>query len=86
MGTTVLMWLVAAFMAVALHCIPTRKLWNPQIPGFCINFTLFFQIIEPINCLQEFVIALMPICVIQRLQLDLTQKLSLALIFSLGIL
>ena len=80
------MWLVAFWLAVTLHCIPPKKLWNPQISGVCINFTLFFQIIEPINCFQEFVIALMPIGVIQRLHLDISQKLSLALIFSLGIL
>lgn len=83
-GATVVIWMIACTVTTILHCLPQEALWNPTIPARCINFVLFFEIIEPINCLQDVVIALMPFGVIKQLHLDLKQKISIGLIFSIG--
>jgi hypothetical protein len=83
-GATVVIWMIACTLTTLLHCIPPEAVWNPRLHGRCVNFVLFFEIIEPINCFQDLVIALMPISVISGLHLDLKQKLSVSVIFLLG--
>jgi hypothetical protein len=83
-GVTVLLWLIACGLVTILHCVPPASLWDPLIPGHCVNFVLFFEIIEPFNCLQDIVLSTMPIFIIRRLQLDLKQKISIIVIFMLG--
>ncbi|PYH98981.1 hypothetical protein BO71DRAFT_479898 [Aspergillus ellipticus CBS 707.79] len=83
-GLSVVLWMVGCLVANLLHCIPPEALWDSSKKARCIDFILFFKIIEPINCFQDFVIALMPIGVVKRLHLDLKQRVSLCFIFVLG--
>ncbi|KAL4756372.1 uncharacterized protein BDW70DRAFT_164561 [Aspergillus foveolatus] len=83
-GSTVVAWMVACLLATSMRCLPPKALWDPSVQGRHIDFVLFFQCIEPINCLQDLIIGLMPIYPVQRLHLGRKQKVSLCLIFLLG--
>ncbi|PWY70265.1 hypothetical protein BO70DRAFT_432305 [Aspergillus heteromorphus CBS 117.55] len=83
-GLSVVMWMVGSLVATILHCIPPDAMWNLSKKAHCTDFILPFEIIEPINCLQDIVIALMPIGMIKGLHLDLKQRVSLCFIFVLG--
>jgi len=83
-AVTCLMWAIACGLAATLHCIPPAKLWKPTLKGHCIDWTLYFEIVQPINVAQEFIIAFMPIPIINSLQLQKRQKIFICFLFLLG--
>lgn len=73
-------------MAAAFRCNPVRGAWNPLVPAHCYNLNIVFVITESINCATDLVIVLLPIFPLRKLQMRLSQKLGLCLIFLLGLL
>ena len=84
LGITCILWAVACLIAAIFRCIPIKATWDVLIKGRCYNFVLFFVIIEPINCLQDLIIVLMPLAMIRQLQLPLRHKVMLCFVFLLG--
>ena len=42
-------------------CIPFTKLWDPDIPGRCININCYYIIATTLNMVFDFVIFILPI-------------------------
>lgn len=71
------------------QCSPARRLWNPEVPGSCIDPTIqqnvgFFQ--SSFSCFSDFVLALFPLIIIWDLKMRRAVKFGIGAAMSLGIL
>ena len=41
--------LVATVLTIIFECTPIKKLWNPTIPGHCVDITKFFLATGSLN-------------------------------------
>lgn len=85
-GATVLLWCFGVCLIGAVTCIPFRKLWEPTIPGGCIDLAKFYYGLQIPNIVTDAVILVMPLRVVWELQMKRVQKVLLTGIFMLGVL
>ncbi|OGM43971.1 hypothetical protein ABOM_007989 [Aspergillus bombycis] len=85
-ASLVIVWCVAVYIVGAMTCIPFRKLWDPTVPGRCINLPQFYYGLQIPNILTDAIILVMPIRLVWNLQIPKTQKILLSGIFLLGFL
>ncbi|KAJ5303535.1 hypothetical protein N7476_010334 [Penicillium atrosanguineum] len=85
-GMVVILWAACGILAGAFTCIPTEKLWNPQIPGGCMNLSKFYYGLQIPNIATDAIILFMPMHVVWALPISNNQKVGLSGIFILGFL
>ncbi|PKY02154.1 hypothetical protein P168DRAFT_240434, partial [Aspergillus campestris IBT 28561] len=84
-------WLNFAFylaltLVKILECTPRSKIWHKDTPGHCINVKLQMIATSTINMASNFLILLLPVFCIRRLQSSLRQNMiSAAIAFAVGI-
>lgn len=78
-------YLVTTFLLIFL-CKPREKLWNPMLPGHCINLDAIYQITGIFNVVSDFTIMLLPVPPLWKLQLPLKRKCGVVAIFATGFL
>lgn len=83
---TCIVWFMAFVILAVAICIPTRAAWDPSVSGKCVNVALFVKIGEPINGIQDLIIVAMPLFVIKNLHLSRSKKISVSMVFLLGLL
>ncbi|KAL8840335.1 MAG: hypothetical protein Q9170_001350 [Blastenia crenularia] len=71
------------------QCWPARKLWEPNVPGSCLDPSVqqdvgFFQ--SSFSCFSDFVLALFPLVIIWNLKMRRAVKFGIGCAMSLGIL
>lgn len=71
-------------LAECLYCIPAEHLWNPKVPGKCINRVVYTTLASCTLLVTDLVLYLMPLPVIWKLQMTMRRKLELTFIFMLG--
>ncbi|KAL8754929.1 MAG: hypothetical protein Q9199_003991 [Rusavskia elegans] len=76
-------YMISAILAQLLQCNLVRKFWTPTIPGTCINTNPLYLSNSIINTVIDFLVLLLPVPMIVRLQVNTRTKLVLAAIFSL---
>lgn len=74
------------FFLEIFQCIPRPKIWNPSIPGSCINIEQTFIASGVINVCDDFTILILPISWIWRLQSPLRKKIGICVVFCTGVL
>ncbi|RWA08446.1 hypothetical protein EKO27_g6649 [Xylaria grammica] len=67
-----------------LACIPREKIWNPRIPGRCIDNDAALIASSAINILSDVTILSLPLAAIRHLQVARKSKLKAAAIFAVG--
>lgn len=67
-------------------CHPHNKLWNPLLPGECINTTFSGTLISSVNLAVDAVLFILPQKVIWGLHMSTKRKLGVSLIFFIGVL
>ena len=77
-------WLIGVFIYVIFQCNPIDKSWKPLKPGHCIDFIPFLWGNSITNAVLDYVILLLPVFPVLRLQMKREQKFLLLLSFSLG--
>ncbi|OTB09307.1 hypothetical protein M426DRAFT_315880 [Hypoxylon sp. CI-4A] len=85
-----LIWLslangVSAGLLFIFSCTPREKIWHPYIKGHCVNTgdaTIGFTCI---NTVADFLILMIPLAAVFRLQMPLAKKIRAAAGFSVGI-
>ncbi|KAF9890233.1 hypothetical protein FE257_006145 [Aspergillus nanangensis] len=85
-GALVVLWCFGVCLIGAVTCIPFRKLWEPEIPGGCINLAQFYYGLQIPNIVTDAVILAMPMRVVWNLHVPRMQKMLLSGIFLLGLL
>lgn len=82
----VILWAACSIVAGCFNCIPTKKLWEPQIPGGCMDLAKFYYGIQIPNIVTDAVLLVMPMPVVWHLPISRQQKVGLSGIFILGLL
>lgn len=67
-------------------CIPREKIWDPLLPGHCINNELVFVAGGIINVISDFTILALPIFSIWHLQMPTQRKVGVSAVFATGLL
>lgn len=83
-GTILLGWFIAVFFTNIFQCNPVSKAWNPEKPGTCMNWALQVKGVGISTAVIDFVILLMPVVPVLRLQLSTVQKGLILASFGLG--
>lgn len=85
-GTIIMLWAVSQLLVVIFTCSPVQKFWETSLVGTCLPNLPFWYINAAGNILTDLAIFVMPLPVLNRLQLRKKQKYFLLGIFSLGFL
>ncbi|KAF4340907.1 integral membrane protein [Fusarium beomiforme] len=81
----VVLWNVCQILLFFLQCAPLEAIWNRDLKMRCIaNRLQLAYVCAGINILTDIVVAILPLPVIWKLNLRLSQKLALSAVFGLG--
>ncbi|KAJ4393158.1 hypothetical protein N0V93_002365 [Gnomoniopsis smithogilvyi] len=83
-GTIIMLWAISQLLVVIFNCTPVQKFWETDLDGTCIPNLPFWYINAAGNIVTDLAIFIMPLPVLNRLQLRKKQKYFLLGIFSLG--
>ncbi|KAI1313524.1 hypothetical protein F5Y03DRAFT_336899 [Xylaria venustula] len=75
----------ATFLVKIFECHPRSKIFNPKIPGTCIDIPLLFTIIGAFNAVTDVVILLLPIKAVWGMRLQRRKKTLIVLVFTFGL-
>lgn len=67
-------------------CVPRRKIWQPNLPGRCINNDAVLITGGVVNVVTDWVMVLIPLFWIGRLQMPLLKKIGVLAVFATGFL
>lgn len=84
LGIFTICWALMVIFVVGFQCIPLDALWNPMIKGKCINFAAFSIAGSVPDVLVDFIMLVLPMAAVWKLQKALAERLSLIAIFALG--
>jgi hypothetical protein len=79
-------WSTASLFADIFACVPIAKFWDQSINGYCLPVPTFWYVNAAGNITTDLIIFTLPIIPLWKLQLPLSQRLSLVGVFSLGFL
>ncbi|PYH49451.1 uncharacterized protein BP01DRAFT_379019 [Aspergillus saccharolyticus JOP 1030-1] len=83
-GCIVILWCFGCCLIGAVTCLPFRKLWEPTLPGGCINLAQFYYGLQIPNILTDAIILVLPMKAVWELQISRSQKVMLSGIFLIG--
>jgi hypothetical protein len=72
------------FFSTTFVCNPTRKLWDLEAPGKCLNVDIIWPFNASLNILMDFLLIALPFPAIRKLNLPLKTRRALIIAFSLG--
>ena len=80
----VIAWWISICLLATFSCNPVAKSWDPMLPGECVDtYTTFLGAAIP-NTIVDFILLLLPLPMLWRLQIVWKYKLSLLAVFSCG--
>lgn len=84
LGVIVVLWWIGDILGTALICVPAQSVWNPKVRALCgnVNARKFSAPIPWI--VTDFIILLMPLPMVWRLQLPRSERYGLCGLFLLG--
>ena len=79
-------YFIIAGIIVVAQCNPREKIWNPLLPGTCLNNDENVVISACINLALDFIMLLLPIYAIFRLKIAIKRKVGITAVFATGML
>lgn len=77
---------MAVFFVQIFQCWPIPKVWSPLLSGHCIDQKAALSTSAAINTFSDFVILIVPLANVWRLQLNKKERVGLIMILSFGAL
>ncbi|MCJ1469144.1 hypothetical protein MMC07_007777, partial [Pseudocyphellaria aurata] len=77
-------YLFSDFLTQIFGCFPPAKFWNPDLAGHCFNFKAADLAYSFFNIISDFLIMLLPLPMIWKLQLKWKGKVGISLVFLSG--
>ena len=68
------------------QCVPRDKIWDPTLPGRCVNVDIAFTTTAVVNVISDFSILLLPLGRVWQLQMSTRRKLIVSAVFATGLL
>ncbi|THW24820.1 hypothetical protein D6C86_06842 [Aureobasidium pullulans] len=75
---------VSSILVIIFQCVPIAHLWDKNTPGTCVDIKAFFYSNSIIMIVNDIILYVLPIIFTWKLQLRLTQRIVLNLLFALG--
>lgn len=82
----VVLWAFGGILVGCFTCVPIEKLWNPMMPGGCLNMGKFYYGLQIPNIVTDAMILFMPMHAVWGLPISRAQKFGLSGIFVVGFL
>jgi len=76
---------IADTLVIVLQCLPVAKSWNSSVPGHCLSNYPTWNATAAITIVCDITIFLLPIPLFANLQVGIRRKISLIVVFILGI-
>ena len=83
-GLWVVAWGFTNFFGDIFQCFPIEKLWNPSVQGHCISYGKLSFSMGIVNIVNDFVILILPMPLVWRLQLKRNKKILITVTFMGG--
>ena len=77
-------YMIALCLALFFQCQPIAKSWNPLLKGQCLNQEDLFLWNSILNVFADFLVLILPIPMLRKLQVGMRQKWIIALLFGVG--
>ena len=77
---------ISTMISFACSCVPRERIWNPEIPGTCINENGLIVATSVINIVSDWLILILPLMAISRLRMDRRSKYHIMGVFLIGIM
>ena len=77
---------LSQFIVTIAACIPREKIWNPTTPGHCLDLNLSQEFSAAFNIVSDFVILILPLRAIWKLQMRKERKIQASAAFGFGLL
>jgi hypothetical protein len=81
---TTTFYVITCFFKI-FECSPREKIWNKSIPGHCFRLNTILSYSGGFNALTDFLILMLPIHAVSKLQMDRRKKIRVVLAFTLGL-
>lgn len=78
------LYFIACFTVTIFRCSPRAKIWNPELPGTCVEYGIIFLAIGLFNVVSDFLMLVFPISCIWNLQMSTERKLGVSAVFFVG--
>lgn len=76
---------ISVFFADLMQCTPISFFWNKNIEGTCIDVVMFYFSTAGISTLTDLWILIMPMPMVWGLNMPLRQRVSIMMLFALGV-
>ncbi|KAL8665663.1 MAG: hypothetical protein Q9168_007657 [Polycauliona sp. 1 TL-2023] len=77
-------YMIALCLAIFFQCQPVAKLWNPILEGHCVKVVDLYLWNTILNVSTDFLVLIVPIPMLRKLQVGTRQKWVLASLFGVG--
>ena len=81
-----LLYFTAAGLLSIFQCTPRARIWNPFVPGTCVNYRAVNLATAIFNVISDILMLLLPMAWIWRLQMSTSRKLRISAVFAVGVL
>ncbi|KAI1178646.1 hypothetical protein F4777DRAFT_81336 [Nemania sp. FL0916] len=81
-----IVFLITATFSNVFFCTPPAKQWLLTVPGHCNDATAIYVVLSSIDLGMDIIVILLPMPILWRLHLATAKKISLTIVFGLGIL
>lgn len=81
-----MVYYTTALIAGNLSCFPFQYIWDKTIPGRCVNRKALDVSTAALNLLSHLLILLLPHTIIWKLQMTLSRKIGVGIVFSVGLM
>ena len=79
-----MLYFSACLFITIFQCTPRAKIWNPTVPGTCLDYQAFVLSTAIFNVLSDILMLVFPIICIWNLQMSMKRKLEVSAVFFLG--
>lgn len=80
-----LLYTAVTFVEI-FQCTPRAKIWQPQLPGHCINVNVAFITTAAINIVSDIAMLILPLNAIWHLHMPSNRKWGMSAVFGTGVL
>lgn len=80
------LYFVAVWIVSGLKCVPRAKIWNPALPGKCINYPAYEAVTGAFNLVSDLLMLLYPLVRVWKLQMSRTRKRGVSAVFLIALL
>ena len=77
-------WGISMNFKVVFNCAPIHKAWDPTLPGHCLSLYKTFLGTAISNIVIDFVLLVLPVPMLWRLRIEISNKIALVAVFSAG--